>query len=156
MANKKDLKSYARFDGSGRIIPSSNVLRRKMPKGGNWYEGPAYLCCNPTPVVHTPICVSGFVANSGFNGTYTYVSISLGKPHYTKDSGLYDVYWDGTKWVIGNVAYSENNVANPTLVTIWMGLPVDGAISVVTGDCSSTTTTTTTAAATTTTTTSAR
>jgi len=45
--NKRDLKSYARFDGTGRIVPGSLVLRRSKPKVGNWKEIPAYECCNP-------------------------------------------------------------------------------------------------------------
>jgi hypothetical protein len=44
--NKRDLKSYARFDGTGRIVPGSLVLRRTKPKNGNWKEIPAYECCN--------------------------------------------------------------------------------------------------------------
>ena len=46
-SNKKDLKSYVRFDGTGRIIPGSLILARSKPKVGNWQEGPAYLCCDP-------------------------------------------------------------------------------------------------------------
>jgi hypothetical protein len=45
--NRKDLKAYVRYDGSGRVVPSSLVLRRKMPKVGNWKEIEAYQCCNP-------------------------------------------------------------------------------------------------------------
>lgn len=49
MANsRKDLKAYVRFDGSGRIVPGSLILRRKMPKVGKWKEIAAYECCNPT------------------------------------------------------------------------------------------------------------
>lgn len=50
MANidKRPLKAYVRFDGTGRIVPSSLILRRKMPKVGKWVEIPAYECCNPT------------------------------------------------------------------------------------------------------------
>ncbi len=48
MANSRDLKAYVRFDGSGRIVPGSLILRRKMPKVGKWVEIPAYECCNPT------------------------------------------------------------------------------------------------------------
>jgi hypothetical protein len=48
MANsRKDLKAYVRFDGSGRIVPGSLVLRRNMPKVGKWKEIAAYECCNP-------------------------------------------------------------------------------------------------------------
>jgi hypothetical protein len=44
--NKRDLKAYVRFDGTGRIIPGSLVLRRNKPKNGNWKETQAYECCD--------------------------------------------------------------------------------------------------------------
>ena len=48
MANidKRPLNAYVRFDGSGRIVPGSLVLRRTKPKVGNWKEVQAYECCN--------------------------------------------------------------------------------------------------------------
>jgi hypothetical protein len=46
--DNRPLKAYVRFDGSGRIVPSSLILRRKKPKVGKWIEIPAYECCNPT------------------------------------------------------------------------------------------------------------
>ena len=48
--NKRDLKAYSRFDGTGRIVPGSTVLRRQKPKVGNWKEVQAYECCNTTPI----------------------------------------------------------------------------------------------------------
>lgn len=45
--DKRPLKAYVRFDGSGRIVPSSLILRRKKPKVGKWIEIPAYECCEP-------------------------------------------------------------------------------------------------------------
>lgn len=54
MANsRKDLKAYVRFDGSGRIVPSSLILRKNKPKVGKWKEIPAYECCNPTTTSST-------------------------------------------------------------------------------------------------------
>jgi len=44
--NKRDLKAYSRFDGTGRIVPGSTVLRRQKPKNGKWIETQAYECCN--------------------------------------------------------------------------------------------------------------
>jgi hypothetical protein len=44
--NKRDLKAYSRFDGTGRIVPGSTVLRRNKPKNGNWKETQAYECCD--------------------------------------------------------------------------------------------------------------
>lgn len=46
--NKQDLRMFVRIDGSGRLIPSSSVLRKKMPKNGKWVEVAAYECCGTT------------------------------------------------------------------------------------------------------------
>lgn len=51
--NKRDLKAYARFDGSGRIVPGSLVLRRSKPKVGKWMEIQGYECCNTTTLSFT-------------------------------------------------------------------------------------------------------
>jgi hypothetical protein len=55
MSNRRDLKAYVRYDGSGRVIPGSNILQRKKPKVGNWKEIDANLCCNPTPPSNLPL-----------------------------------------------------------------------------------------------------
>jgi hypothetical protein len=46
--NKRDLRAYVRYDGTGRIIPGSLVLRRSKPKVGDWKEIQTYECCNPS------------------------------------------------------------------------------------------------------------
>ena len=51
--NRKDLKAYVRYDGSGRVVAGSLVLRRQKPKVGKWVEIPAYECCNPTTTTTT-------------------------------------------------------------------------------------------------------
>jgi hypothetical protein len=51
--NKKDLKAFVRFDGSGRIVPGSLILRKRKPKVGKWQEVPAYECCNITTTTTT-------------------------------------------------------------------------------------------------------
>ena len=45
--DKKSLKAFIRYDGTGRIIPSSLILARNKPKDGNWQEIRAYECCDP-------------------------------------------------------------------------------------------------------------
>jgi hypothetical protein len=42
----KKLKAFVRFDGSGKIVPSSVILQRSKPKVGNWKEIPSTECCN--------------------------------------------------------------------------------------------------------------
>lgn len=53
MGNKRDLKAFVRLDGSGRVVSSSLVLRKKKPKVGNWIEVTTYECCNPTTTTTT-------------------------------------------------------------------------------------------------------
>lgn len=52
-SNKRDLKAYVRYDGTGRVIAGSLVLRRNKPKVGNWKEIQTYECCNPTTTTTT-------------------------------------------------------------------------------------------------------
>jgi hypothetical protein len=51
--NRKDLKGFVRYDGSGRVVAGSLILRRQKPKVGNWVEVPAYECCAPTTTTTT-------------------------------------------------------------------------------------------------------
>lgn len=51
--DKRPLKAFVRFDGSGRVVAGSLILRRKMPKVGKWQEIVAYECCNPTTTTTT-------------------------------------------------------------------------------------------------------
>ena len=51
--NPRPLKAYVRFDGSGRIVAGSLILRKNKPKVGKWKEIPAYECCNPTTTTTT-------------------------------------------------------------------------------------------------------
>ena len=57
-SNKRDLKAYVRFDGSGRVVPGSLILRRKMPKVGKWQEIVGYEQFNPTTTTTTTAAVS--------------------------------------------------------------------------------------------------
>jgi hypothetical protein len=51
--NNRPLKAYVRFDGSGRIVAGSLILRKQKPKVGKWQEIPAFECCNPTTTTTT-------------------------------------------------------------------------------------------------------
>lgn len=52
-SNRRDLKAYVRYDGTGRVISGSLILQRFKPKVGNWQEIDAYECCNPTTTTTT-------------------------------------------------------------------------------------------------------
>jgi hypothetical protein len=53
MASNKRLKAFVRYDGTGRVVPSSVILQRNKPKVGNYKEIDAYECCNPTTTTTT-------------------------------------------------------------------------------------------------------
>ena len=42
--NRRDLKAYVRYDGSGRVVPGSLILRRNKPKVGTWQQVQGYEC----------------------------------------------------------------------------------------------------------------
>jgi hypothetical protein len=55
MSNKKELKAFVRFDGSGRVVAGSLILRKSKPKVGKWQEIIAYECCNQTTTTTTTV-----------------------------------------------------------------------------------------------------
>lgn len=77
-SNKRDLKAYVRYDGSGRVVAGSLVLRRQKPKVGKWKEVQGYQCCNQAQQTITvniqsgfPFSYPDFVVESD-NGPYVY------------------------------------------------------------------------------------
>jgi hypothetical protein len=118
MANSNNqLKAYVRFDGTGRIVPSSLILQRFKPKDGNWQEIDAKECCNfvptttttttatptttttttvaPTTTTTTTVALPAncieFVANTESGGTTFYMDV------YVSADITYTVTWgDGT------------------------------------------------------------
>ncbi len=52
-SNKRSLKAFVRYDGTGRVIAGSLILQAKKPKVGNWQEIDAYECCLPTTTTTT-------------------------------------------------------------------------------------------------------
>ena len=57
--NSRPLKAFVRFDGSGRIVAGSLILRKNKPKVGKWKEIQAYECCNYIPSTTTTTTTQG-------------------------------------------------------------------------------------------------
>lgn len=53
--NKKDLKGFVRYDGSGRVVAGSLILRKQKPKVGKWKEITTYECCNDVTITTTVV-----------------------------------------------------------------------------------------------------
>ena len=51
--NKKDLKAFVRYDGSGRVVAGSLILRRQKPKVGKWTQVQGYECCTDRTLTTT-------------------------------------------------------------------------------------------------------
>jgi hypothetical protein len=51
--NKRTLKAFVRYDGSGRVVSSSLILRKQKPKVGKWTEIQGYECCNDVTLTYT-------------------------------------------------------------------------------------------------------
>lgn len=52
-SNKRDLKAYVRYDGSGRVVAGSLILRKNKPKVGKWVEVQTNECCNDVTLFFT-------------------------------------------------------------------------------------------------------
>jgi len=59
MTNKRDLKAFVRYDGSGRVVAGSLILRRQKPKVGKWKEIQGYQCCN-APILNSGATTPAF------------------------------------------------------------------------------------------------
>ena len=67
----RNLKAYVRYDGSGRVVAGSLVLRKNKPKVGRWREIQAYECCNYIPSTTTTTTTQGGgVTPTAFVQTY--------------------------------------------------------------------------------------
>lgn len=134
MANidKRPLKAYVRFDGTGRIVPSSLILRRKMPKVGKWAEIPAYECCNdiipvlyytPTLPITGPyvrIYCDEVQQDNGTAGTLTYTDIP---------SLVTVLNADGNTSVFGTYSVGPNGSVKLTLSPAALALCPTGTLS---------------------------
>jgi hypothetical protein len=132
--NQKKLKAFVRYDGSGRVVASSLILRKNKPRVGRWFEIPEYLCCNGT----NPSSTTTTTTNGGGGGTPTAWAIitsptpqnaCAGVPGwlvYTSQSTLgvgvtlyYDALltqpWEGNQYISYNgTAY---NLSGSTIIT---------------------------------------
>jgi hypothetical protein len=72
--NNRPLKAYVRYDGQGRVVSSSLILRKNKPKVGKWKEVQTYECCDTFECVIPTVLFSqnvtfGFPVNTN-NGCF--------------------------------------------------------------------------------------
>lgn len=80
--NRRDLKAFVRYDGSGRVVSDSLVLRAKKPTVGVWTEVRGYQCCN-CPEVYISVITETLPYTTGLafelycqdSQSYNYIAI---------------------------------------------------------------------------------
>lgn len=70
------LKAYVRFDGTGRIVPSSLILQRFKPKDGNWQEINATECCGYVPTTTTTSTSTSTTTSTSTSTTTTTTTVA--------------------------------------------------------------------------------
>jgi hypothetical protein len=164
MALQNKLKAFVRFDGSGRVIPSSLILQKSKPKVGNWKEINATECCNDitsstttTTTTHsnttttTTTHYSGIYYNAGYsNDGSNIVCNNLGPfnlplivdPNACSNGGIVLAYGTYSDFGITNGATIYVNINNGNVIQ----LNVFGSSNMSFGctSCGGTTSTTTT------------
>jgi hypothetical protein len=149
--DKRPLKAFVRFDGSGRVVAGSLILRKNMPKVGKWQEILAYQCCNPTTTTTTTAvpfsCISyGVSVERGGTGTYTYTPCGDTEP-------LGPVPIEGPLFLVMCTVAGEITSTGDVVVTPFGECEITTTTTTTTTEAPVTTTTTTTEAPVTTTTT---
>ncbi len=162
MALQNKLKAFVRFDGSGRVIPSSLILQKSKPKVGNWKEINATQCCNDTPTTTTTSTSNTTTTTTTYSGTYYNAGLaSNGSTAVCNNSGPYNLplIVDPNACSNGSITLVSGTYADygiPNGSTIYINLNNGNVIQVQTygsstmsfgcTSCSGTTSTTTTAA----------
>jgi hypothetical protein len=155
MANQRDLKAFVRYDGSGRVVAGSLILRRNKPKVGNWQQIQGYECCNGATLTTTvATTITNFQVKLFCGGTLTELLVSG-----QNSASVADLVTklNATYSLLG--VFSTTGGTNLTLIMTGSQVqaicPNSAPTFTVTAYVAPTTTTTTTRAATTTTTTTA-
>lgn len=109
--NKRPLKAYVRFDGSGRVVPGSLILRKNMPKVGKWIEIPAYECCNElTTTTTTTVCpiIVGLKIDSPFGPSMEVTEVLINDIPVVFSSGALPVGPTDSPIIYGTTTESGN------------------------------------------------
>lgn len=118
MALQNKLKAFVRFDGSGRVIPSSLILQKSKPKVGNWKEINAKECCNYTPGTTTTTSTSNTTSTTTTTQVQSYVWQALYSDVSKSEacSGQYIEIYTSTPYLSDNInIYLNSSLTQPVL-----------------------------------------
>jgi len=122
--DKRPLKAFVRFDGTGRIVPSSLILRRKKPKVGKWVEIPAYECCNDT-TTSTTTAITSYSLKLTFNNIEN-AALLVGDVNDVNDwNTFFDLPTLGSPFTSLNVVGNEVELIGGSNIKVKPGLMYD-------------------------------
>jgi hypothetical protein len=106
--NNNKLKAFVRFDGSGRIVPSSLIVQAFKPKVGNYQEIDAKECCNPTTTTTTTVAPTTTSTTTVAPTTTTTTTV---EPTTTTTTTEFPGYYT---WLMGKNIDAASACAEPT------------------------------------------
>lgn len=119
--NNNKLKAFVRFDGSGRIVPSSLIVQAFKPKVGNYQEIDAKECCNPTTTTTTTATPTTTTTSSS-TSTSTTTSTTTVAPTTTSTTTAFPGYYT---WLMGKNVSAATACAEPTAPLYTSVTPLD-------------------------------
>lgn len=117
--NQKKLKAFVRYDGSGRVVASSLILRKNKPRVGRWFEIPTYDCCNDitstttTTTTSAPSTTTTTTLPTVYNFTGGYGFGSAGEACF---GGMTQTFYSTTPYgtqTNGSVIYTDAGLEYP-------------------------------------------
>jgi len=121
--------TMVRYDGRGRIIPGSNILKKgQKPQEGRWQKKDAYECCNSTPTTTSTTTVNPIAIGTFYSGGIIASSTIIEGQIMIVD--LNDLGWaTGTTFSLGTQAGLTEGQPNTNLI-LAQGYPTPNAASV--------------------------
>lgn len=144
-SNNNKLKAYVRFDGSGRIVPSSLIVQSVKPKDGNWKEIDSKECCNytttttttaaPTTTTSTTVAPTTTTTTS-FPGYYTWsIRKNISAAAACAEPSTADVYTAVSPLTFGVILYEDTLLTTPVPISFYatggIAYEVNGSGSII-------------------------
>lgn len=125
--NSRPLKAFVRFDGSGRIVAGSLILRKNKPKVGKWKEIPAYECCNPTTTTSTTAAPTTTTTTSIVVNNALFKVSSSGGTAVCAEEPTLTLYYVGS-FTNGTQIFTDAALTTPYLANSYISNPANNAV----------------------------
>ena len=128
--NNNKLKAFVRFDGSGRIVPSSLIVQAFKPKVGNYKQIDAKECCNytttttttaaPTTTTTTTVEPTTTTTTTSFIGYYTWLmGKNVSAAAACAEPSTAPVYSAVSPLALGVILYENTALTTPVAISFY-------------------------------------